>query len=147
MHQHSTHQWMNNTPRRASLTSGGFPAASETAVAVRTLGAELRQLEALSHAAAAAATTGDLTVADGTEAGAPARQQLALELQIARREVELLQDHLHIAHKRSESLQSTLEQRELELQRSQAQTVEVMRTSGALLGSLAGRSPAVLTEV
>jgi hypothetical protein len=108
----------------APLTPMGATALPvETRVAVHSMSIELRQLEAT--AAVAAAAHGGGESADGMT-------QLAL-----RHEIELLQGHLHVAARRTETLQATLEQRELELQRAHAQLCEHMRQSGAMLASLA----------
>jgi len=116
-------------------------------VAIRTLTAELRALETSSVAVAAyAAAVGGVGVGgvpsvlalqasagDGRGEDGATAAHLALQLQLARHEMSVLQDHLQVAHKRSEALQATVEQRDLELSVVQRH----MRSSGALLGSLA----------
>ena len=117
-------------------------------MAVRTLTAELRALETSAVAASAYATAvggaGGASSATGArvlawpvvtsdEAGEASAAQLALQLQLARHELQVLHDHLQVANKRSEALQATVEQRDLELSVVQRH----MRSSGALLGSLA----------
>jgi hypothetical protein len=135
--------------------AGGAGLSAEARVAVRTLCSELRQIDDRLHGATTAtdplssAVVQDSEVAYGVhtpdEAHAPAlARQLALQLQIARHEVGLLQDHLHVAHRRSETLQAALDQRELELQRTHDNLVEHMRQSGALLGSLSTIVPQLL---
>ena len=100
----------------------------EGRVALNVLSAELRHLEAAAGVVAAASAT-DASGADGG--------QLQLALRVAKLEVELLNEHLQLAARRSETLQATLEQREVELQRTHTSLVDDMRQSGALLGSLA----------
>ena len=102
---------------------------------MRVLTTELCHLEATAAVVASSAAT-RTAIAD-TSASADGREQLAVMLQIARHEVDLLQSQLHIASQRTETLQATLEIRELELQRTHSQITEHMRQSGALLGSLA----------
>ena len=74
----------------------------------------------------------------------PSSRQLAMQLHIARHEVNLLHEHLYTAGRRTETLQATLEQRELELQRTHESLIDHMRQSGALLGQLAGLVPQTL---
>ena len=122
--------------------AGGFAVSSEAAVAVRALSTELRLLEtsAAASAAYASAVNGALGAGTSFEAvagrGSAETTQLALQLQLTRHEVDLLQDHLQVAHKRGEALQAALEQKELEL----AVVQRHVRSSGNLLGTLAGIS-------
>lgn len=111
----------------AALSSHAYASNGAAAVAVRTLCEELRALESTGASADAAASMPD--------------SEMAMALQVAQYEVGLLQGHLQLATRRSETLQATLAQREQELQRTHTQMVEHMRQSGALLGHLARLVP------
>ena len=111
--------------------SSGTPWPSEAVIAVRVLRDEILHLEAV-------AGVGSYGAGWSSETALGTREQLALQLQVAKHEVELLQEHLHISSRRSENLQATLDQRERELHKTHGQLVEHIRQSSSLLGGLLG---------
>ena len=111
--------------------SSGTPWPSEAVIAVRVLRDEILHLEAV-------AGVGSYGAGWSSETALGTREQLALQLQVAKHEVELLQENLHIASRRSENLQATLDQRERELHKTHGQLVEHIRQSSSLLGGLLG---------
>jgi uncharacterized membrane-anchored protein YhcB (DUF1043 family) len=91
-------------------------------LAVRVLCQEIQNLEVQSEAQA--------------EASDEHVRELKLQLHIARHEINLLQGHLQLSTSRVSDLESRLEQREQELQRTNSQLVMHMRQSGSLLAEL-----------